>query len=227
MKRIFYTEAAYVLGILFLAIGTALSELAGFGMSMIVAPAYILHLALSEALPFFSFGMAEYTLQAVLIIGVAVYLRRFRISYLFSFVTAVVYGLVLDGMIYLMSPLSTESIILRIVLFIFGMVSCSMGVALHFKTYISPEAYELLVKEISAAKCIKTHKFKTAYDIVSCLVAVIMSFVFFGFGVFRGIGIGTIVTALINGTLIGIISKFAESRFEFKDGLKMRKIFEK
>ena len=44
MKKTFYSEYAYIFGILFLALGTALMEKADFGMSMVVAPAYILHL---------------------------------------------------------------------------------------------------------------------------------------------------------------------------------------
>ena len=38
------TELAYVLGLVILAFGTALMERANFGMSMVVAPAYLLHL---------------------------------------------------------------------------------------------------------------------------------------------------------------------------------------
>ena len=44
-KRVFYTELAYAIGITVLALGTALMERADFGMSMVVAPAYLLHLA--------------------------------------------------------------------------------------------------------------------------------------------------------------------------------------
>ena len=43
-KRIFYTELAYFLGLLILAVGTAFMERANFGVSMVVAPAYLLHL---------------------------------------------------------------------------------------------------------------------------------------------------------------------------------------
>ena len=43
-QRVFFTELAYVLGILALALGTALMERADFGVSMVVAPAYLLHL---------------------------------------------------------------------------------------------------------------------------------------------------------------------------------------
>ena len=57
MKRTFYSELAYVFGIIFLAFGTALMERADFGMSMVVAPAYIIHLKLVRIWPFFSFGI--------------------------------------------------------------------------------------------------------------------------------------------------------------------------
>ena len=42
-KRTFYTEVAYILGIVVLAAGNALMEKANLGMSMVVAPAYLLH----------------------------------------------------------------------------------------------------------------------------------------------------------------------------------------
>ena len=41
-KRLFYTELAYLFGILAIALGTAFMERADFGMSMVVAPAYVL-----------------------------------------------------------------------------------------------------------------------------------------------------------------------------------------
>ena len=88
MKKIFYSELAYVLGILTLAFGCAFMEKADFGLSMVVAPAYILYLKLSEVWSFISFGMMEYLLQVVLLIFMMIGIRRFKISYLFSFVTA-------------------------------------------------------------------------------------------------------------------------------------------
>ena len=52
-KRILYSEPAYFVGIFVLALGTALMEKADFGMSMVVAPAYLLHLKISEYLRIF------------------------------------------------------------------------------------------------------------------------------------------------------------------------------
>lgn len=225
MKRTFSTELSYVIGIVILALGVAFMEKPDFGVSMVVAPAYILHLKISQTYSFFTFGMAEYTLQAVVLIIMIIVLRRFKVSYLFSFLTAVIYGLILDQCMVLVSHINMDTMALRILYYIIGMLLCSMGISLLFHTYIAPEVYELFVKEISAKYKWNIHHVKTCYDICSCLVGVILSFIFFGFGVFRGVKLGTIICALINGTLIGFCSKFLEKHFEFKDTFQLRKYF--
>lgn len=225
-KKTFYTEAAYVFGLIILAFSTALMEKADFGLSMVIAPAYILHLKVSQILPFFSFGMASYMVEGLLIIVMVLILRKFRLSYLFSFVTAVLYGLVLDLMIIIVSPIPADIIAVRVACYLFGMVFCALGVSLFFHTYISPEAYELFVKELSARFGININKFKTCYDCVSCLIGIILSFAFFGLWHFEGVKLGTVFCALINGWLIGRSSAIMEHFFEFKDGLKLKKYFQ-
>ena len=181
MRKTFYTELAYVLGLIFVALGVAFMEKPDFGVSMVVAPAYILHLKISETYSFFTFGMAEYTLQAVLLIIMALVLRRFKLSYLFSFVTAVIYGFILDLCMLLVSYVPMENMALRITYYTLGMVLCAIGIALFFHTYIAPEVYELFVKEVSSKYGVEIHRFKTGYDICSCLIGVILSFIS-GFG---------------------------------------------
>ena len=225
-KRTFYTEAAYVLGIAILAIGTALMERADFGMSMVVAPAYLLHLKVSQRLAFFSFGMAEYMLQAVLILMLAAIQRRAKKAYLFSFCTAVLYGFALDAALAMVALLPGGGMAMRGIFYAAGMVLCSVGVACLFETYISPEAYELFVKEIAEKTGTPISRTKTMYDCVSCALGVAMSFMFFGFGHFEGVKAGTIICALVNGWMIGRISAMMKARVEFRDGLKMRKVFE-
>ena len=96
-KRVFYCEAAYFVGLVVLAFGTSLIERASFGMSMVVAPAYLLHLKISPYLPFFTFGVAAYAFQALLLLLLAVFLRKVKKSYFLSFATAFLYGLILDA----------------------------------------------------------------------------------------------------------------------------------
>lgn len=223
MKKTFPTELAYLIGITILAFGAAFMAQADFGMSMVVAPAYLLHLKVSQVLPFFSFGMAEYTLQAVLLIVLAVIMRRFKWSYLFSLGTAVFYGFLLDIFMKIVTNFPAETAAWRVVWYIVGLMLCTAGVSLLFHTYISPEAYELFVKEVSAKFHMDISKFKTIYDCISCLVAILMSFLFFGWGHFEGVKLGTVICALVNGWMIGRFTKIFESVFEFKDGLRLRK----
>ena len=226
LKKKFYTELAYIVGLLTLAFGAALMTMADFGLSMIVAPAYILHLKLSQTWSFFTFGMAEYTLQAVLLLITVGVLRRFRVSYLLSFVTAFIYGMLLDGFIELFSTFSFEALYLRVAAYVLGLLFTSFGVTMFFRTYLSPEVYELLVKEVSKKFGVTLSRFKTFYDCGSLVVSVIMTFSFFGLWEFRGIGWGTLVCALVNGWLIGRATKILDKHFEFTDGLRWRKFFE-
>lgn len=227
MKRqiVFWAELAYVLGILTLALGTALMERADFGVSMVVAPAYLLHLKVSQVYPFFTFGTAEYCLQAALLIVLCLALRRFKVSYLFSFVTAVIYGFTLDGCMALIALIPGEEFAFRLLFYALGLLVCAVGVSLLFHTYIAPEVYELFVKEIAAKSGAEIHKVKTVYDCCSCAVGVALSFAFFGLWHFEGVKLGTIFCALVNGATIGICSRFLESRFVFEDKLKLRKYF--
>lgn len=224
-KRTFPTELCYVLGLVILALGTALMELADFGLSTVVAPAYLLYRKLSEVFSFITFGTMEYILQAVLLLAMIPVLRRFRISWLFSFVTAVLYGFALDGCMALMSLLPADTFVLRTAWYVLGMVLCSLGVAFFFHSYLAPEVYELFVKEMALRWNKDMGRVKIAYDCVSCVVAIIMSFCFFGLWHFEGVKLGTVICALVNGHIIGYFSRRMD-KMQFKDALPFRKFFE-
>lgn len=224
-KPVLWSEAAYLLGLLILAWGTAWMERANFGMSMVVAPAYLVHLKVSQLWPWFTFGVAEYLLQAVLLLLLAAVQRKFKKAYLFSFVTAVLYGVLLDGMLAVTALLPGEGSAARVVYYLAGLVLCSVGVALLFYTYLPPEAYELVVKELAQKYNIPLARCKTTYDCVSCLVGVLLSFAFFGFGRFEGVKLGTVFCALVNGSIIGWCSLQLQNRVQMKDALPLRNRF--
>ncbi|EHQ90984.1 DUF6198 family protein [Desulfosporosinus youngiae] len=215
-----FAELAYLLGLIILALGVALMEKADLGISMVVAPAYLISLKVSSL----TFGMAEYTLQAVLLVVLFLVLRRFKLSYCFSFVTAVIYGVILDSWIRILNDVAADALSIRIPLYLAGMLLCSMGISLLFHTYLSPEVYELFVKEVSKKYHININKFKIGYDCTSCVVAIAMSYLFFG-GL-RGVGIGTVICALVNGIIIGQCSKFLEKYIDFSPKLPLAKYFD-
>lgn len=225
-KRIFYTEAGYFIGIFLLALSSAILQKCDFGLSMVIAPAYILHLKLSEFIPWFSFGMAAYTVQFLIIVLLWIVMRRFNAKYLLSFATAVFYGFTLDLFVWVLSFTEIVGLPLRIILFFVGITVCAIGVALIFNTYLPPESYELFVKEIAKKYNLDIGRTKTVYDLSSCTLAVILSFLFFGWLEFKGVSYGTLICALLNGVLIGTASKILNKIFEFKDAFPLRKYFE-
>ncbi len=222
-------EIAYLLGILCMAIGVACVSASNFGYSMIVAPAYLLFAKLGGLI---SFGTAEYLFQGLLLIVMCLCVRKFRIPYLFSFVTAVVYGYTFDLMLWLIGYVPSDGLAARIVLFAVGTGFISISVALFVRTYLAPEVYELFVRELAVNYSIPFGRVKLTYDCISCAGSIVLSVILFGGGVFgdfsftalgnaivsgyvlEGIGIGTVVAALINGPLITLCGKWLDAHFE-------------
>ena len=86
------SEIIYVLAVVILAFSVCLATAADFGVSMIVAPAYIL----SIKFPVLTFGQWEWVTQAILFVIFCIIMRRFHWAYLVSFFTCLFYGAVLD-----------------------------------------------------------------------------------------------------------------------------------
>lgn len=224
MKKIpIYEEVTYVLGLIFLSLGTALTQISDFGLSMIVAPAYILHVKVSQCLSFFSFGMSGYVLQFFILIILCLILRKFKPIYLMSFCTAVIKGFILDGCLMITKDFPIGEMWERIIYFVLGIIVCAIGVAFLLKTYIAPEVCDLFVKEITKNFNFKINKVKTIYDCSSLVFAIVLSVIFFGLQKPIGMGVGTVICALINGTLITMFIKLFDRIFDYKRLIKFRK----
>ena len=214
-------EPLYLFAILLMAFGIAMTARGGLGLSMVTAPAYIL----AEALGL-TFGTVEYLLQGVLLIVISALLRRPRLPYLLTFAAAFLEGIAIDGMGLLLAGLPADTLPLRILWFAIGAAVTALSVALFFRIYLPPMAYDLFVRDLSRGFGIGQGRFKLAYDISSALLAVLLSFLFFGFGSFYGIGVGTVVLALVNGPVIVAFGRLFDRFFEPYALLPIKKYFE-
>lgn len=214
-KIIISSELAYLLANITLSFSVAMIAITDFGVSMIVAPAYIL----SQKLGFLTFGQSEYVVQALLFIVFCILMKKLKAVYFCSFITGLIYGFMLD--LWRMVPIFNQnltsaqdlSIVVRIIFFTVGMLLTSFSIAMFFKTYLYPQVYDFFVKGISYRFSISRTKFKTCFDISCLIVSVIMSLALFGG--FVGVNVGTLIMAVINGTIIGFFSKFLDKHFEF------------
>lgn len=222
------SELVYLLAIVILSFSVAMIASTNFGVSMIVAPAYIV----SQKLTFLTFGQSEYIIQGLLFILFCLLMKKFKPIYLFSFMTSIIYGAVLD-LWRLIIPHFNPSVCapgslpmqIRIVYFIIGMLLTSLAVSLFFRTYIYPQVYDFFVKCISEKYRIDRTKFKTAFDcsmlIISCILTLVL------FHGFVGIGVGTIIMTVLNGTVIGFFGKILDRFIITKPAFaRLQKIFE-
>ena len=147
-------------------------------------------------------------------------MRKFKKSYILSFATAFLYGTVLDIALSTVALFPYSGLVWQVIFYIAGLIICALGVALLLHTYFPPEAYELVVKELSAKYHAAIGKTKTIYDCCSCVLAIVLSVCFFH--AFVGVKWGTIVCAIVNGWLIGRISQLLEKKFVLKDALALR-----
>ena len=201
-------EVVYFVSLILMGLAVAMVAAADFGVSMVVAPAYILSLKIS----FLTFGQGEYVVQSVLFIIMCLLMKKIKPVYFFAFLTCVIYGLILD--VWRMAiPLLNASITppgsmampIRIVLFVCGVTLTAFAVALGFHTYLFPQVNDFFVKAVSGHFKMPVSKFKTIFDFINLFVSCVLTLAFFG--KFRGIGVGTVIITFVNGFLIGFFDK--------------------
>ncbi len=219
-KRKIPCELTYLLGMILMPFSVVLSIKADLGLSMIAAPSYII----SERFSFITTGQVEWALQALFIVLMCIIIRRFRLTYLTSFLSALVYGGLIDLFRYLLRPLVLQALPLRILFFVLGMVLTSLSVALLFKNYLAPCAYDYFVRVVGEVKKLDMRKWKIAYDAGMLLFSAILSLALFR-GRLVGLSIGTVVLVICNGNIISFFSNFLDRHFEYYDGLPWRRFF--
>lgn len=219
------SELLWLLGNIFVALGVAICSKADLGVSMIAAPAFIVYEAIAPLWSGFSVGMTEYILQGIMLVVLCLIIRRFNWRYLLAFAVAVIYGYTLNFFLWLLSGLSFDSVTLRWVMLIVGDISTAFGVACFFRTYMPLQVYELFVAELARFFKLNINKTKCVFDISLLAVSIILSFSLFGdagsfdwssigYSSFHSIGLGTLVTTIINSPIIAFMGKLIDKVFD-------------
>lgn len=226
MKRIRKSsELLWVLGMLFVALGVAICSKADLGVSMIAAPAFIVFEAIAPMWSGFSVGMTEYIIQGILLVMLCLAVRRFNWRYLLAFAAAVLYGYTLNLVLFLLRGISFDTVVMRWVMLLVGDTCSAFGVACFFRTYLPLQVYELFVAEVSSHFHFNINKTKWVFDVSLLALSVVLALVLFGdagsfdwsgigFSSFHSLGLGTLVTTIINSPIIAGMGKLIDRCFE-------------
>lgn len=226
MKKLQKTsELLWVFGIVFVALGVAICSKADLGVSMIAAPAFVISEAINPLWSGFSVGVTEYLIQGILLIILCVVIRKFNWRYLLAFLVAVIYGYTLDLFLLILASVNFNEVWLRWIMLIVGDIVTAFGVACFFKTYMPLQVYELFVAKSASTFNININVSKSIFDKSLLIISIVLALTLFGdvttfdwstiyYKSFHSIGLGTIVTTLINSPLINASSKFIDAVFD-------------
>ena len=218
------SELMWIFGTIFVALGVSICSKADLGVSMIAAPAFVLSEALSKVWGGFSVGVVEYIFQGVLLLILCLVIRKFQWKYLLAFLVAVIYGYTLDLFLFIFKAISFNSVFLRYVMLLVGDICVSFGVACFFRTYLPLQVYELFVSESAKSFNANINKIKYLFDGVLLIISLTLAFTLFGdvktfdwstiwYSAFHAIGLGTIITTIINSPVIAFMGKIIDKIF--------------
>jgi uncharacterized membrane protein YczE len=211
-----YRELLLLAAIALGSAGITLMVRSGLGISVASAVPYVfcLHFTL------FTFGTWSFISYVFVIIFTVVLTRHFEKSYLVSFVVAFFYGMSNDLFKYIWSFLPSSQV-LKILYYLFGWLFLSAGIASFIKSGLPPAPYELFVREVSRFKGFSVSKVKTAFDLSSLVVSVL--FITLVLRRFVGIGIGTVIAGLFNGSVVGHWLHLMDRHFKMESLIPVRK----
>ena len=199
---------SYILGMAFATIGIAFCTKANLGLSMIAATPYIISKYFSSFAPWITQGRAEYIWNLIIIIVLAIVVKKWKWSYLLAFVTSVFVGKFIDLWLFIFGHEFYELMIIKVLMFCVGTFLTSLGIAFYFRTTYPCQAYELFVKEYANNYHTDITKTKRYYDYITLIIDVILALLLFKG--FVGVGLGTVIITILNNRIIGLCSKFLD-----------------
>lgn len=187
------------LGSFIISIGVALIVKIDLGISPITSTPLVLSLRFPVTL-----GMTMLGWNGMLILLQWAFLKRdFGIKHMSQIIASIVYSIFLDFSTFLIKDFHPEHFIFRLFLLLVGCAVMAFGMVLETAPRLIQSPATGFVLTISDVLKKPLHLVKNTADVIMVLLAAVLSFAFFR--EIRGIGIGTIVTALSVGPIMGFI----------------------
>ncbi len=209
MKRLRATRAAmtaqrwawFVIGVFINAFGIALITKAALGTSPISSVPYVVSLEVP-----ISFGVATFILNMVYIVLQAVLLRRdFKPFQWLQILVNVGFSASIDVGMALLSWFTPTILFEELAALLLGCVLLGFGVSIEVAPNVLLVPGEGIVRAISTVTHRRFGSCKVAFDSTLVAIAAVLSFIFFGY--LNGLGVGTITSALLVGSVVNFSNR--------------------
>jgi uncharacterized membrane protein YczE len=192
-----YAEVLFSVGLLLISLAIALMVKADLGISVASSVPYVISLRF----PALSFGTWSYLVQGFLVASLVLIVRKIRLAYLLSFGVSVAFGVLLDVFGLWLAPLVLSGYLARAGLFAASLILISLGIACFVASQLPLLPYDLFVKELAAHTNKSFRLCKTLFDFACLLFSALFLLVFVRRLI--GLGIGSLLSALLLGSLSG------------------------
>lgn len=216
MKNLKIRLPMYFTGLFIMTIGIALSVRSDLGVSPVSAPPYTLTVVWNLEM-----GLATFLFHIVLVLIQILLLRqKFKLKNLLQLVAGVVFGLftTLCNNLVMMLPLP-DNLPFRAVMLVVSIPIVAIGIFLYVPADIMPLAGEGTMLAVTEVTGFKFSNVKIGFDIVMSVISLTVCLVtVHNMG---SVGIGTVVSAVFTGIVLGwITKKFGEKRERLLNGKK-------
>lgn len=176
-------------------------EKRSLGTSQISSVPYVLSLRF----PSVSFGMTTFFVNLLFILIQAVLLKKnFQPVQFLQVAVNVLFSVLIDVSMTLLSFFQPEAFGLRIVSLLAGCVILAVGISIEVAPDVLVVPGEGAVRAISQTTGLKFGSVKVYFDVSLIVIASALSFLFFGR--LNGVGLGTVISALTVGKFVNIVN---------------------
>lgn len=201
MKRYVSRYLWFVIGVVINAFGIALITKAAMGTSPISSVSYVLSLEFP-----FSLGQFTFAVNMLFILGQAVLLKReFKLVQLLQIAVNVIFSLFIDVGMLLLFWLQPTTLVVQILSLLAGCAVLGLGISIEVAPDVLMVPGEGMVNAIARVSKKRFGTVKILFDVTLVAIAAVLSLVFFG--QLRGLGLGTLVSALLVGKFVNLYQK--------------------
>ena len=201
MKKWIYRYVFFILGVAINSFGIAFVTKSAMGTSKISSIPYVFSLEF----PSISFGMWTFLFNILFILLQVVLLKKdFHPIQFFQILVNVLFSGLIDLSMSALSFFQPEALWLRILSLLFGCLILALGICIEVAPDVLVVPVEGIVRALAQTTKIKFGTVKVYFDVTLIVIAGILSLLFFQ--KFNGVGIGTVVSAIVVGRFVNWIN---------------------
>lgn len=199
----------YIAGLFILALGVSISVKSAMGVSPVSSLPYVLSLIFNVEMGYFTMGVFIF----FILVQFLILKKDFKVTSTLQILSSIAFGYFVNLSNHLFSFVPVvDSFILRLFLAVLSSAVCGLGIFLYVESKVMPLPAEGLTGAISLKTGRPFSKVKVFFDLFMVGVSAAFSLGFFG--EIEGIGIGTVIAALLIGRFMGIFSDLLGKRMK-------------